>query len=136
MSPDEFGQIVAGVMHSLPSEFAPYLTNLIVDVEDAPSLTTLRKQGFTDDEIDDGASLYGLFVPFPNQVGSSLGGVDGFDQPLHKIIIYQWPLEEDFPDAAQLRIEIRKTVIHELAHHFGFDERDLERFDARDNPFD
>ena len=56
---------------------------------------------------------------FPNQVGDTLGGVDGFDQPMHKIIVYQRPLEEDFPNPDELRLEIRKTVIHELAHHFG-----------------
>ena len=35
----------------------------------------------------------------------------------------------------RLRTEIRKTVIHELAHHFGLTDRDLERFDANPDPF-
>jgi predicted Zn-dependent protease with MMP-like domain len=53
----------------------------------------------------------------------------------HRIIIYRRPLEAEFPDRRQLMIEIRKTVIHELAHHFGFSERDLERFDVNPDPF-
>ena len=38
-------------------------------------------------------------------------------------------------DRRQLMIEIRKTVIHELAHHFGYTDRDLERFDDNPDPF-
>ena len=39
-----------------------------------------------------------------------------------KISIYRIPLEESFPDPAELREEIRITVLHELAHYFGLDE--------------
>ena len=52
------------------------------------------------------------------------------DEP-HRIFIYKRPLEEDFPDPRQLQIEIRKTVVHEVAHHFGMsDDRlhELERY--------
>ena len=53
----------------------------------------------------------------------------------NRIIIFKYPLEEDFPDPRDLRIEIRKTVIHEIAHHFGWSDRDLERFDDNPDPF-
>ena len=48
-----------------------------------------------------------------------------FDAPEYmpaKISIYRKPLEEDFPDAAELEEQIRVTVLHELAHYFGFEE--------------
>jgi predicted Zn-dependent protease with MMP-like domain len=32
------------------------------------------------------------------------------------------PLTEEFPDPGELEREIRITVLHELAHYFGFDE--------------
>jgi predicted Zn-dependent protease with MMP-like domain len=54
---------------------------------------------------------------------------------LHRLVIFKRPLEEEFPDRRQLMIEIRKTVIHELAHHFGWTDRDLERFDDNPDPF-
>ena len=41
------------------------------------------------------------------------------------ISIYRIPLEESFPDPAELRSEIRITVLHELAHYFGLDENRL-----------
>jgi predicted Zn-dependent protease with MMP-like domain len=112
-------------MHTLPAEFAPYLDNIVVDVEEEPDEATLRAMDFTDEEIAAGESLYGLFAPLDVAYGGET--VDGRDLP-HRIIIYKRPLEEDFPDRAELMDEIRKTVIHELAHHFGYSDRDLERW--------
>ena len=66
---------------------------------------------------DPGGTLYGLYegtpaveyaadwVPFPN-----------------KITLFRLPLEEDFPDPADLAEEVRRTVVHELAHHAGIGE--------------
>jgi predicted Zn-dependent protease with MMP-like domain len=54
---------------------------------------------------------------------------------LHRLVIYKRPLEEEFADPMQLQIEIRKTVVHELAHHFGWTDRDLEKFDDTADPF-
>ena len=51
-----------------------------------------------------------------------------FDAPEYlpaKITIYRRPLQEDFPDPDELEHEIRITVLHELAHYFGIDERRL-----------
>ncbi len=124
MSLRKFGRIVAGVMETLPEEIARHLDNVVVDVEEEPDEATLRQLGFTDEEIEAGESLYGLFVPMDVRMPD---GVDELDRP-HRILIYKRPLEEDFPDPRQLRTEIRKTVIHELAHHFGWTDRDLERW--------
>src|SRR5215207_9118904 len=122
MSLRKFGRVVAGVMEALPEAFQPFLQNLVVDVEDEPDERLLREQGFTDEEIADGETLYGLFVPFPQQMSLDHGGAidDEHEHPLHRLIIYKHPLEDDFPEPRELRKEIRRTVIHELAHHFGY----------------
>jgi predicted Zn-dependent protease with MMP-like domain len=138
MSLAKFGRIVAGVMETLPGQFRPFLDNLVVDVEDEPDLRTLREQGFTAEEIAEGETLYGLFVPFPLQLSLDDGGAidDAHEHPLHRLIIYKNPLEEDFPARRELRTEIRRTVIHELAHHFGYSERDLDPFEAKEDPWE
>jgi predicted Zn-dependent protease with MMP-like domain len=136
MSLKQFGRIVARVMDTLPVNFQPFVQNLVVDIENEPDLETLRAQGFTDEEIAEGDTLYGLFCPFPLPGGPEFGGIDEHDQPLHRIIIYKHPLEDDFPDPRELRREIRRTVIHELAHHFGYSERDLEPFESKEEPFE
>jgi predicted Zn-dependent protease with MMP-like domain len=43
-----------------------------------------------------------------------------------KITIFRRPLVESFPDPDELEREIRITVLHELAHYFGLDERQIE----------
>ena len=131
MSLREFGRIVAGVMETLPEEIARHLDNVVVDVEEEPDEETLRQLGFTEEEIAAGDSLYGLFVPMDVRMPDE---VDLLDRP-HRILIYKRPLEEDFPEPRRLRTEIRKTVVHELAHHFGWTDRDLEKFDDNPDPF-
>jgi predicted Zn-dependent protease with MMP-like domain len=126
-------------METLPEPFRPFLKNLVVDVEDYPSRKVLKKYwDYTDEEIDAGEMPYGFFEAFPYQKDCESDKEvidDEFEHPLHRIVIYKWPLEEDFPDPNELRLEIRKTVIHELAHHFGYSERDLEPFEGKADPF-
>jgi predicted Zn-dependent protease with MMP-like domain len=129
-----FGQIVAQVMETLPEAFRPYLDNVVVDVEEEPDEKTLRRAGFTAEEIAAGESLFGLFDPLALPTMYSGDAVD-VDNMLHRLVIFKRPLEEEFPKRRQLLIEIRKTVIHELAHHFGWTDRDLERFDDKPDPF-
>ena len=127
MSFDEFAAVVRQVMETLPDELKEHLDNVVVDVEDEPDDETLRRAGFTEEEIEEGESLYGLFDPLELPSGYSDSAIDTQDM-LHRIWIFKGPLEEDFPERAELLDEIRKTVIHELAHHFGYTERDLERW--------
>ena len=129
-----FCKVVSHVMETLPQEFYCYLGNLVVDVEEEPDEELLRRQGFTEEEIAEGATLYGLFVPL--ELKDNCGGETYAlgDLP-RRLIVFRRPLEEDFPERRTLLLEIRKTVIHELAHHFGFSERDLDRFEDTPDPF-
>lgn len=134
MSLRRFGQIVAQVMETLPEAFHPYLDNVVVDVEEEPDEQALRRAGFTEEEIAEGDTLFGLFDPLQLPTPFSGDAVDVGDM-LHRLVIFKRPLEEEFPNRRQLLVEIRKTVIHELAHHFGWTDRDLEKFDDNPNPF-
>jgi predicted Zn-dependent protease with MMP-like domain len=87
---------VRRALDSLPSEIARRLENVAVVVED---------------EHPEDPDLFGLFQEDPYLPA--------------KITIYRLPLEESFSDA-DLEREIRITVLHELAHYFGIDERRLE----------
>jgi predicted Zn-dependent protease with MMP-like domain len=129
-----FGQIVARVMETLPEEFKPHLDNVVVDVEEEPDERTLRKAGFTDEEIAVGDTLFGLFDPLFLPTDYSGDAVDT-NAMLHRLVIFKRPLEDEFRGRRELMIEIRKTVIHELAHHFGYTDRDLEKFDDNPDPF-
>lgn len=127
MSMKRFCAIVAEVMHSLPPEFEPYLANVVVDVEEEPDEATLRRAGLTDEEIAAGETLLGLFDPLELPTAFAGDAVDTHDM-LHRLYIFKRPHEEEFDDPAELEKQIRKTVIHELAHHFGYTDDDLERW--------
>jgi len=125
----KFAAIVRRVLETLPEEIKQFLENVVIDVEEQPSVEFLRKAGFSKEEIEAGATVYGYFMPFENLMAS-----DMLENP-DRILIFRDPLEEDFPNPGDLRIEIRKTVVHEIAHHFGWSDRDLERFDDNPDPF-
>ena len=93
-----FERHVQAALDSLPPDIAAKLENVAVVVEE-----------LNRDEPD----LYGLFQEEPYM-------------PV-KVSIYRRPLVEDFgDDPAELEHEIRVTVLHELAHYFGFDEQRLD----------
>jgi predicted Zn-dependent protease with MMP-like domain len=134
MSMTEFKQLVRRVMETLPDELQPFLDNVVVEVADWPDDDLLRRADFTEEEIEEGDSLLGFFDPLELPTAWSGDAVDTHSM-LHRLWIFKGPHEEDYPDPKRLRTEIRKTVIHELAHHFGWTDRDLERFDDNPDPF-
>jgi len=97
-----FDDVVQSALDDLPSEIAAGLRNVAVVVEQ---------------ENADDPDLYGLFEGVP----LTEGGPGAGDLP-NRIAIYRLPLEADFPEEAELRDEIRITVLHELGHYFGLDE--------------
>lgn len=129
MKMSQFAKVVRQAVDTLPEEIRRHLDNVVIDVEDEPSVEFLRDAGFTDEEIDAGDTLYGYFMPF-----DGVSATEMLENP-NRILIFKNPLEEDFPDPTELLVEIRKTVVHEIAHHFGWTDRDLEKFDDNPDPF-
>lgn len=105
---DAFEVLVAEAMDDIPEPFASALDEVAVLVEDdAP-----REMG----------RLYGLYHGVPLTFGQGFSG-----QLPARITIYRRPLIHDFRDALALREQVRITVLHELGHHLGMDEDDLDR---------
>src|SRR5918995_7501325 len=100
----EFEGHVERALESLPPELREAMSNVEIVVED---------------ENRDEPDLFGLYLGIPlTERGESYAGV----LP-DKIAIYRLPLEEEFGhDPELLEDEIRITVVHEIAHHFGIDE--------------
>ena len=122
---EEFGRIVRQVVDELPAQLKPYLENVVIDVERAPSRRLLRKLGIS----GSGTTLLGLFEGPPP--GEREYGVA---HPV-RIRIFKRPIERLCRSPQEVQYEVRRTVIHELAHHFGFEEQDLVEFEARPSPF-
>jgi predicted Zn-dependent protease with MMP-like domain len=123
MSLKEFRDLVRQVLETMPDELKEHMRNIVVDVEKEPTYEDLLDAGLTEEEIEDGETVLGLFIPWPMDTEA----MDLADQP-HRILIFKRPHEEEFTDPDELRREVRKTVIHEVAHHFGYTDRDLEKW--------
>jgi len=104
-----FEQLVRDTLDELPEEISRLLSNVAVTVEDEPPA---------------GQHLLGLYEGVPwGRRGPDYAGV----LP-DKITVYRGPLERlAGEDPIRLRREVRRTVLHEIAHHFGIsDERLIE----------
>jgi predicted Zn-dependent protease with MMP-like domain len=104
---EEFEGHVRRALESLPSDLRRAMSNVEIVVED---------------ENREDPDLFGLYLGIPlTERGEGYAGA----LP-DKIAIYQRPLEDEFgDDLFVLEDEIRVTVLHELAHHFGIDEERL-----------
>jgi predicted Zn-dependent protease with MMP-like domain len=91
-----FEEIVSRALDSLPAEIAGHMENVAVVVED---------------ENPEDPDIFGLFSEDPYMPA--------------QITIYRLPLEETFSDPVALEDEIRITVLHEIGHYFGMDERQI-----------
>ena len=113
-----FLRLVRQALAELPSPYRDWLANLDVVVERRPRRHHLHEAG-----LGPGETLFGLYEGGPLTERSSDYGLVLPD----KITIFQEPLEQEFSNDAELIGEVRRTVLHELAHHFGIDDEQLER---------
>ncbi len=113
---ERFRELVAEALDTLPNTIQAYLANVAVVVEDEPDEEILLEMGL-DPEID---TLFGLYTGTP--VG--LRGASHSALPDH-IAIYYLPLTDEYADEYHLRREIRRTVVHEVGHHFGISDHRL-----------
>jgi predicted Zn-dependent protease with MMP-like domain len=99
-----FEDHVRAALESLPAGLRNAMANVEIVVED---------------ENPEDPDLLGLYLGVPlTERGEGYAGA----LP-DKIAIYRLPLEEEFgDDPAVLEDEIRITVVHEIAHHFGIDD--------------
>jgi len=109
-STEEFQEMVSEALDELPQEFDKEWKNVAVIVTtDWPTEADKKRMG-----IPEGHLLLGMYSGFPKTQGSRS------ESSRHVVVIYQ-PAIERFcgGDKERLEQQIRKTVLHELAHHLG-----------------
>lgn len=111
MPDDAFEQLVDDALDSLPDDIADLMSNVAVTVEDEPP---------------PGRPLFGLYegIPWGRRGPYYAGALPD------KITIYRGPLERSARgDLERLRRQVRRTVFHEIAHHFGISDARLVELD-------
>ncbi len=113
----QFASLVERALSELPAEFASALEEVPVEIRDRPTAEQRRSVG-----LGDRGLLLGLYHGSPLTQRS----VEAPSMPA-VIYIFQEDIEAASSSAADLAERVRKTVLHEIGHHFGFGEKDLER---------
>jgi len=134
MDAERFEQLVDEAVADLPRQFADRLDNVDVVVEESPSRRLLRRMG-----LGPGRTLLGLYEGVPQTRRTHAYGAVLPD----RIVIYRGPVLAEACERAgesashasetaldeAVRAVVRGTVLHEIGHHFGLSEADLEKYE-------
>lgn len=118
MTEAEFIQIAEQTWESLPEEFRAATGNLVTQVQDYADRETLNALG-----IDHPLGLLGLYHGIGLPFKSVLQSGDGPDM----IFLYRLPILNYARETGEdVDAVIRHVYIHEIGHHFGFSDADME----------
>ena len=117
VSKQRFAELVEEALRELPEPFAAHLEEVSVEIKDRPSDKQLKDQGLEDDEL-----LLGLYVGHPMTERS----VEYSGMLPDAIYVFQEDIELVSRSEKELIQQVRTTVLHEIGHHFGMDENDLD----------
>lgn len=113
---DDFEQIVGEALDSIPDELFAMIENVAIVVENWPTSRQMQSV-----KLSPGHLLLGLYegVPLTGRHDYGLVAPD-------KITIFRGPILQLYHhDAEAIRRQVRHTVIHEIAHHFGISDQRL-----------
>jgi predicted Zn-dependent protease with MMP-like domain len=116
MTQEEFEALVAEALADLPSEILERMDNVAVTVDYWPSRAQLDRAG-----VQSPHTLLGLYEGVPlTKRGAGYGMV-----PPDHITLFQGPLEATCRTLTAIRVQVKRTVIHEVGHHFGISDQRL-----------
>lgn len=104
---EDFERLVVDELDLLPDDMVEGLDNVVFVVEDRPE--------------DGSLDLLGLY----DGVALTQRGQYGFGELPDRIILFREPLLEISADLDELRDQIHVTLVHEIAHYYGIDDRQL-----------
>ncbi|HMQ54528.1 MAG TPA: metallopeptidase family protein [Anaerolineae bacterium] len=121
LSAAEFEQLVVEALDELPDFFQQKLQNIEVLVAEWPTPAQLRSVG-----LRPGQLLLGLYHGIPLTKRSGAYNL----VPPDTITIFQGPIERVCRSREQLVEQVKHTVKHEIAHHFGISDERLRELGA------
>ncbi len=117
MNPEHFERLVERVVDGIPREFLGRIENLTFRVEDWADPETLEESG-----CEDPGDLLGFYhgLPLPERSHEYVELPDC-------ITVYQKAVENHARETGlPLMKVVRETVLHEIAHYFGFSEEEMD----------
>ncbi len=121
-----FDEILDDLVAGLPEQLHELLEEVPLIVEDEPAAEMLEEMGFGPDDdlcgLHEGVALTERSVEAPAGSGGAPDRMMLFRGPIMRLA--DWVAGEP---TVELEAQIRITLLHEIGHHFGLDEDDLER---------
>jgi predicted Zn-dependent protease with MMP-like domain len=107
---------------TIPEELKRHLGAVVIRIEEFPDAETEEEMG-----LESPFDILGLYrgVALPHQsVSSPRAGID-------MIFLYRRPILDYWCETGEdLYSIVRHVVIHEVGHHFGFSDEDMERLEG------
>jgi predicted Zn-dependent protease with MMP-like domain len=120
---EDFARLVREALDALPEAFLERLENVQVDVAEWPTSEELAGAGL---DPEDKRGLLGLYHGVP-----LTGRTSGYMALPDHITIYQRPIEAAAGlEEEAIKKQVRRTVMHEIAHYYGIDDGRLEELGA------
>jgi predicted Zn-dependent protease with MMP-like domain len=117
LSKAEFGRLVEKALEELPEPFAQHMEEIAIEVRDSPTASQLGCAGTRSGQL-----LLGLYHGRPRTQRSVM---DEMVLP-DVIYVFQQNIERVVDSERELIRQVRTTVLHEIGHHYGMSEEDLE----------
>ena len=121
MEREKFEKLVDEGIGAIPEKFLRKLDNVDIVIEDEPTSYQLRKLRVRGSSI-----IFGLYEGVPQTKRGYYGQV----LP-DKITIFQKPIEKYSSSEEEIKEIVKNTVWHEIAHHFGLDEKRVREAEVR-----
>ncbi len=120
-TPEGLRDIAEAELKALPDALAGHVTDVVIRIADFPDPETER-----DMELRSPFDLLGLYVGVP--VGEK--SVTHAPQDVDMIFLYRRPILDYWSETGDaLDHIVRHVLIHEIGHHFGFSDADMERIE-------
>lgn len=122
MSDEDFRKIIDEVMDELPQKYIKNLSNVAIVYEDEPTLEQIEQL-----KLRYGHVLFGLYEGIPRTRRGA-----GYSMVLpDKITIFKNAALRFSQDLDQLKANVKHTLWHEIAHHYGLDHKRIHELEAK-----
>ncbi len=121
MTQEKFETLINESIQAIPKRFLEKLSNVDICVEDNPTSYQLKKL-----RVKKNSLVFGLYEGVPQTKRGHYGQV----LP-DKITIFKRPIERIAHSENEIKEIVKNTVWHEIAHHFGLDEKQVRIAEKR-----
>lgn len=122
LSDEQFEALINRAIEELPQQYIARLDNVAITYADEPTAEQLVKQG-----VGRGHLLLGLYEGIPLTERGA-----GYNLVLpDKITLFKLPLIQVTANRAELLAQIKRTLWHEIAHHFGLGHDRIDELQNR-----